>query len=49
MASFEAGMEGMVEVFIYESTTLLEQLEQILMRTESNNSFDDEDINEIFV
>lgn len=48
MASFEAGMEGMVEVFIYESTTLLEQLEQILMRTESNNSFDDEDINEIF-
>lgn len=48
MARFEAGMESMVEVFIYESTTLLEQLDQILIKTESNNGFGDEDINEIF-
>ncbi len=48
MANFEAGMESMVDMYIYETSTLLEQLDQILMKTESNNSFGDEDINEIF-
>ena len=37
----------MVDMYIYESTSLLEQLDQIMMKTESNNKFDDEDINEI--
>ncbi|MGN0607396.1 MAG: chemotaxis protein CheW [Oscillospiraceae bacterium] len=48
MSRFEAGMESMVDMYIYESTSLLEQLDQIMMKTESNNKFDDEDINEIF-
>lgn len=38
----------MVDMYIYESTSLLEQLDQIMMKTESNNRFDEEDINEIF-
>ena len=48
MSRFEAGMEGMVDTYIYESTSLLEQLDQIMMRAESNGDFDEEDINEIF-
>ncbi|MGN0612597.1 MAG: Hpt domain-containing protein, partial [Porcipelethomonas sp.] len=48
MSRFEAGMESMIDMYIYESTSLLEQLDQIMMRTESNNKFDEEDINEIF-
>ena len=48
MSRFESGMESMVDMYIYESTSLLEQLDQIMMKTESNNKFDDEDINEIF-
>lgn len=48
MSRFESGMESMVDMFIYESTSLLEELDQIMIRTESNNNFDDEDINAIF-
>lgn len=48
MAKFEAGMESMVDVYIFETTSLLEQLDQILMKTESEHSFSTEEINEIF-
>lgn len=48
MSRFESGMESMIDMYIYESTSLLETLDQIMMRTESNNKFDEEDINEIF-
>jgi two-component system chemotaxis sensor kinase CheA len=48
MGRFEAGMESMIDVYIYETTTLLEQLDQILIKTESDNSFGEEEINEIF-
>jgi two-component system chemotaxis sensor kinase CheA len=48
MSRFESGMESMVDMFIYESTSLLEELDQIMIRTESKNNFDDEDINAIF-
>ncbi|MGN0642304.1 MAG: chemotaxis protein CheA [Huintestinicola sp.] len=48
MAKFEAGMESMVDMYIFETTSLLEQLDQILMKTENENSFSEEDINEIF-
>ena len=48
MGKFEAGMESMVDMYIFETTTLLEQLDQILMRTEAKKNFDEEDINEIF-
>ncbi len=48
MSRFESGMESMIDMYIYESTSLLEQLDEIMMRTENNNKFDEEDINEIF-
>lgn len=48
MSRFESGMESMIDMYIYESTSLLEQLDEIMMRTETNNKFDEEDINEIF-
>jgi two-component system chemotaxis sensor kinase CheA len=48
MAKFEAGMEGMVDMYIFETTSLLEQLDQILMKTENENKFGEEEINEIF-
>ncbi|MGN0620571.1 MAG: chemotaxis protein CheW [Porcipelethomonas sp.] len=48
MSRFESGMESMVDMYIYETTSLLEELDQIMMKTESNNKFDDEDINAIF-
>lgn len=48
MSVFEAGMEGMVDMYIYETTTLLEQLDQILMQTEEEKQFSSENINEIF-
>lgn len=48
MARFEAGMESMVDMYIFETTSLLEQLDQILMKTENENSFGEDEINEIF-
>lgn len=48
MAKFEAGMESMVDMYIFETTSLLEQLDQILMKTENASSFGEEEINEIF-
>ncbi|MBQ7959108.1 MAG: Hpt domain-containing protein, partial [Oscillospiraceae bacterium] len=48
MSKFEPGMESMVDMYIYETTTLLEQLDQILIKTEGQGSFDKESINEIF-
>lgn len=48
MARFDSSMESMVDMFIFESSTLLEQLDEILMKTEKENAMGDEDINEIF-
>ncbi|MEZ3454973.1 MAG: chemotaxis protein CheA [Oscillospiraceae bacterium] len=48
MAKFEAGMEAMADMYVFETTSLLEQLDQILMKTENESSFAEEDINEIF-
>ncbi|MDE6594322.1 MAG: chemotaxis protein CheA [Oscillospiraceae bacterium] len=48
MAKFEAGMESMVDMYIFETNSLIEQLDQILMKTENENSFGEEEINEIF-
>ena len=48
MAKFEAGMEAMADMYVFETTTLLEQLDQILMKTENDSSFGEEEINEIF-
>lgn len=48
MAKVEAGMESMLEVYIFETNTLLEQLDEILLRTEEAGVFAEDDINEIF-
>ena len=48
MAKVEPGMEAMVDVYIFETTGLLEQLDEILLRTEKANEFTEDDINEIF-
>ncbi|MDR1754178.1 MAG: chemotaxis protein CheA [Eubacterium sp.] len=48
MAKVESGMEAMIDMYIFETNTLLEQLDEILLRTETANVFTDEDINEIF-
>lgn len=47
MSKFEAGMEGMVDTYIFETTTLLEQLDDILIRTEKSD-LEPDDIAEIF-
>ena len=48
MAKVESGMEAMLDMYIFETNTLLEQLDEILLRTEKSGSFTGEDINEIF-
>lgn len=40
--------EPMLDMFIFETEQLTEQLEQIILRTEKSKSFDFDDINEIF-
>lgn len=48
MARIEPGMEAMLDMYFYETNSLLEQLDEILLRTEQANVFDSEDIKEIF-
>lgn len=48
MAKVEPGMEGMVDMYLFETGTLLDSLDEILLRTEQANEFTEEDINEIF-
>ncbi len=47
MSKFDAGMESMLDTFVFESTELLENLDEILMRTEDSELTAD-DIAEIF-
>ncbi|MCL2694034.1 MAG: chemotaxis protein CheA [Oscillospiraceae bacterium] len=48
MSKVESGMESMIDMYIFETNTLLEQLDEILLKTEQAQTFTDEDINEIF-
>ena len=48
MGVFDASMEPMLEMFIYETTTLLEQLDEILIDSEKVQTMTDDNINEIF-
>ena len=48
MPKFEAGMESMLDMFVFETGDLLEKLDDILMRTEQEDTIGTEDINEIF-
>lgn len=47
MPKFEAGMEAMLDMFVFETSDLLEKLDDILMRTEQDELTPD-DIGEIF-
>ncbi len=40
--------EPMLEMYIFETNNLIEQLEEILIRSEKNQSLSEEDVNEIF-
>ena len=48
MAKFDEGMESMLDTYIYEENQLLEQLDEILMRTERAQEIAPDDIAEIF-
>lgn len=47
MPKFEAGMEAMLDMFVFETSELLEKLDDILMRTEESE-LEADDIGEIF-
>ena len=46
--AIDPSMEPMLETFIYESNTLLEQLDEILLESEKSKSLSEDHINEIF-
>lgn len=48
MAKIESGMEAMLDMYFFETNSLLEQLDEILLRTEQANAFESDDIKEIF-
>ena len=41
-------MESMLDMYFFETNSLLEQLDEILLRTEQANAFENDDIKEIF-
>ena len=48
MPKFEAGMESMLDTFIFETSDLLEKLDNILIDTEQEDEMTSDQINEIF-
>ncbi|MGN0594931.1 MAG: chemotaxis protein CheW [Hominimerdicola sp.] len=48
MPKFEAGMESMLDTFIFETSDLLEKLDNILIDTEQEGEMSPDQINEIF-
>ena len=42
------GREPMLDMFVFETNQMLEQLEDILLQAEKNDSLDPRNINEIF-
>lgn len=44
----DPSMEPMLDTFIYETTTLLDQLDQILLDSEKSKSFSSDGVNEVF-
>ena len=49
MPKFEAGMESMLDMFVFETGDLLEKLDDILMRTEQEDTIGTEDIEKALV
>ena len=45
MSVFDESMIPMLEVFIYETTTLLDQLDEILLEAEKEKILTDDNIN----
>ena len=48
MSSIDPSMENMLETFIYESTSLLDELDEIMLDSEKSKSISEKNINEIF-
>lgn len=48
MDKFDVSLESMLDTFIFESNSLLEQLDNILLKAEKSNDMEQEDVNEIF-
>ena len=48
MDTIDSSMESMLEMFIFETTGLLEQLDEIMLSSEKDGSFSEDSINEIF-
>lgn len=48
MSYFDYGNDSMLEMYLFESTTLLEQLEDILIDSEKEENLSAESVNEIF-
>ena len=46
--AIDPSMEPMLETFIYESNTLLEQLDEILLESEKSKNLSEDNINEVF-
>ena len=41
-------MDNMLEMYLYETNTLMEQLDELLIEAEKNADFTTNDVNEIF-
>ena len=48
MSAIDPGMEALLETFIYESNTMLEQLDEILLESERAQNINQENIDSIF-
>lgn len=48
MSYFDYGNDSMLEMYLFESTTLLDQLDEILLESEKDENLSSENVNEIF-
>jgi len=48
MSDFDYANDSMLEMYLFESTTLLDQLDEILLQSEKDDNLSSENVNEIF-
>ncbi len=48
MSPIDVSMEPMLDMFVFETTTLLEQLDEIMIASEKSGGFGQDDVDEIF-
>jgi two-component system chemotaxis sensor kinase CheA len=48
MSDFDFANDSMLEMYLFESTTLLDQLDEILLQSEKAENLSSENVNEIF-